>query len=99
MAVDTRHRDKGGEISQKHGSTFRIDFFEERARQCRAQAKRANNKADRESWLEMARRWEGMLRPHHDRGEGIWRDRLGRMRFRQGRFRELSQKRRHSAIT
>src|SRR5262245_42770111 len=43
---------------------------------CRAQAKRANNKADRESWLEMARRWEGMLRPHHDngRGEGIRRD-------------------------
>src|SRR5262249_38064223 len=60
MAFDTRHRDKSSETSQKHGNTFRIDFFVERARQCQAQAKRVNDKADRESWLEMARRWEGM---------------------------------------
>jgi len=93
MAFDTRHRDKSSETSQKHGNTFRIDFFEERARQCQAQAKRVNNKADRESWLEMARRWEGMLRPHHDngRGEGFRRDRLGRTRYRQGHFRELQK--------
>ena len=66
VAFHTRHRDKNGEITHKNGNTLTrtcesrsIDFFEKQATQCRAQAKRASNKADRESWLDMALRWEG----------------------------------------
>jgi hypothetical protein len=36
------------------------DFFHLQADQCRAQAARAGNKTDREFWLDMARRWDGM---------------------------------------
>jgi hypothetical protein len=97
VAFHTRHRDKNGEITRKNGNTLirtcesrSIDFFEKQATQCRAQAERASNKADRESWLDMAIRWEGMLRPNHEDGAGIgnYKDRRGRTRIRRvrGRF-------------
>ena len=44
-------------------------FFQHQAEQCRFQAKNAGNKADREFWLNMAIRWEGMLQPEPYGGE------------------------------
>ena len=37
------------------------DFFQEQVKKCNGLAERASNKTDREFWLGMARRWEGML--------------------------------------
>jgi hypothetical protein len=37
------------------------DFFEAQIKQCRDSATRSNNKNDREFWLKMANRWEGLL--------------------------------------
>jgi len=66
----------------------KTDFFATQARQCRAQAERASNNADRNSWLKMAVRWEGMLRPRRDDGaDGIWRDCQGRARIKTVRIR------------
>jgi len=38
------------------------DFFEHQIKQCRAQAARATNKADREFWKRLAERWQQVLR-------------------------------------
>jgi len=38
------------------------EFFDEQAKQCRANAKRASNKSDRDFWLRLAQRWEELLR-------------------------------------
>jgi len=52
----------GGKRNQRAKVVIeRTNFFEKQARQCRIQAQTASNKADRESWLEMALRW-GALR-------------------------------------
>jgi hypothetical protein len=37
------------------------DFFEAQIKQCRDSAARSSNKNDREFWLKMANRWEGLL--------------------------------------
>jgi hypothetical protein len=39
----------------------KTDFFQEQTAQCRALAARAANKTDRELWLRLACRWEGLL--------------------------------------
>jgi hypothetical protein len=39
-----------------------VDFFENQIRECRAQAARATNKADREFWQRLAGRWAEVLR-------------------------------------
>ena len=93
MAFATRQRAKDGEIRRKSRSSLMqarsrpenrsINFFEKQAVQCRAQAKGAFNEADRESWLDMALRWERMYRPNHDNGprDGNYTDRHGRTRI------------------
>ncbi len=46
------------------------DFFQEQAKQCRTLAAQAADKNDREFWLRLAHRWEGLLRAQrHDGGE------------------------------
>ena len=37
------------------------DFFETQIKQCRDSAARSSKKNDREFWLKMANRWEGLL--------------------------------------
>ena len=39
----------------------KCDFFQEQIKKCSGFAERASDKTDREFWLGMARRWEGML--------------------------------------
>lgn len=39
------------------------DFFKDEAKRCRDNAGVAATKADQESWLNMASRWEELLRP------------------------------------
>jgi len=38
------------------------DFFQNQVKQCRSQAESAANKRDREFWLQLADRWERLLR-------------------------------------
>jgi hypothetical protein len=52
----------------------KCDFFQEKIKKCNGLAERASDKTDREFWLGMARRWEGMLeagaaRYRHDGGD------------------------------
>jgi hypothetical protein len=37
------------------------DFFQNQAKECRAQAENASKKNDREFWLQLANRWERLL--------------------------------------
>jgi len=39
------------------------DFFEQQIKSCRSAAAQCRNKNDREFWLKMAARWEGLLKP------------------------------------
>jgi hypothetical protein len=39
----------------------KADFFQEQINQCRRLAERASNKNDRQFWLKMTQRWEGLL--------------------------------------
>src|SRR5262249_13733291 len=39
----------------------KADFFQEQINQCRRLAAQASNKNDREFWLKMTQRWEGLL--------------------------------------
>jgi hypothetical protein len=39
----------------------KADFFQEQINQCRRLADQAPNKNDREFWLKMTQRWEGVL--------------------------------------
>jgi hypothetical protein len=39
-----------------------VDFYEKQIKECRAQATRATNKADREFWQGMADRWAHVMR-------------------------------------
>src|SRR6516162_5930300 len=41
----------------------KADFFQEQINQCSRLAAQASNKNDREFWLQMTQRWEGLLRP------------------------------------
>jgi hypothetical protein len=43
------------------------DFFQDQVKQCRKLAADASDKNDREFWLRLAHRWEGLLRAQkHD---------------------------------
>jgi hypothetical protein len=46
------------------------DFFQEQIEQCRAQAAKATSKTDREFWLRLAHRWEGLLPSRHSESVG-----------------------------
>jgi len=39
----------------------KTDFFQEQINQCRCLAAQASNKNDREFWMKMTQRWEGLL--------------------------------------
>jgi hypothetical protein len=39
----------------------KADFFQEQINQCRRLAQQAPNKNDRQFWLKMTQRWEGLL--------------------------------------
>lgn len=47
------------------------DFFQEQAKQCRTLAAQAADKNDREFWLRLAHRWEGLLRAQRNDGAEI----------------------------
>jgi hypothetical protein len=56
-----------------------LDFFVEQICQCRSSASQCTNKNDREFWLKMAARWEGLLQARQNADGGIVRpSRLGR---------------------
>jgi hypothetical protein len=60
------------------------DFFRNQVEQCRSQVERSSNKTDREFWLDMALRWEGLLRgqqPHGDHDNSLRKDSFGRTKF------------------
>ena len=40
---------------------FKSDFFQKQIEKCNELTEQASNKTDRDFWLGMARRWEGML--------------------------------------
>jgi hypothetical protein len=40
---------------------LKSDFFQEQIKKCNSLVEQASNKTDREFWLGMARRWQGML--------------------------------------
>jgi hypothetical protein len=47
------------------------DFFQDQAKQCRKLAADAHDKNDREFWLRLAHRWEGLLRTQKHDGAGV----------------------------
>jgi hypothetical protein len=47
------------------------DLFKDEAKRCRDSAEVAATKAGRESWLNMASRWEELLRPIDERAEAM----------------------------
>jgi hypothetical protein len=47
------------------------DFFQDQAKQCRKLAADAHDKNDREFWLRLAHRWEGLLRAQQHDGAGV----------------------------
>jgi hypothetical protein len=53
------------------------DFFQDQIKQCNALAARASNKTDREFWLSLAHRWEGLFRS--ERAGGV--ETLQKLRF------------------
>jgi hypothetical protein len=47
------------------------DFFQDQVKQCRKLAADASDKNDREFWLRLAHRWEGLLRAQRQDGGGV----------------------------
>ena len=47
------------------------DFFQDQVKQCRKLAADASDKNDREFWLRLAHRWEGLLRGQKHDGPGV----------------------------
>jgi hypothetical protein len=47
------------------------DFFQDQVKQCRKLAADAYDKNDREFWLRLAHRWEGLLRAQQHNGPGV----------------------------
>ena len=59
------------------------DFFETQIKQCTETAARSRNKNDREFWLKMAIRWEGLLQ---DRQPGDASTEPQKFKFQRPRF-------------
>ncbi|MBO0716245.1 MAG: hypothetical protein J2P55_02770 [Rhizobiales bacterium] len=58
------------------------DFFQDQVQQCRKLAADAHDKNDREFWLRLAHRWEGLLRAQrHDGVETVQKIRFERPIF------------------
>src|SRR5262249_11368770 len=47
------------------------DFFQDQVKQCRKLAADAHDKNDREFWLRLAHRWEGLLRAQRHDAAGV----------------------------
>lgn len=47
------------------------DFFQDQVKQCRKLAADASDKNDREFWLRLAHRWEGLLRAQKQDGAAV----------------------------
>jgi hypothetical protein len=47
------------------------DFFQDQVQQCRKLAAAAHDKNDREFWLRLAHRWEGLLRTQRHSASGV----------------------------
>jgi hypothetical protein len=47
------------------------DFFQDQVKQCRKLAADASDKNDREFWLRLAHRWEGLLRAQKHDGAAV----------------------------
>jgi len=50
-----------------------VDFFAEQIRQCRETATHSTETNDRDFWLLMARRWEGLLQSRQNSDGGMVR--------------------------
>ncbi len=73
-----------------------IDFFQTQIKQCTDSATRSVNKADREFWLKMANRWQGLLQARQTRGADtgfVQRFSFHRQRFEKRRRTALAQRR------
>jgi hypothetical protein len=74
------------------------DFFEERIKECRSSAAQSTNKNDREFWLKMAARWEGLLKSRQKGDEPVRRpDRFRRSIFRRSMLLARQTAKRHRA--
>jgi hypothetical protein len=49
------------------------DLFEEQIKECKCAAAKSANKNDREFWLKMAARWEGLLKSRQNGDEPVRR--------------------------
>jgi len=67
------------------------DFFQDQVKQCRKLAADASDKNDREFWLRLAHRWEGLLRAQRRDGTSV--EAAQKMRFE----RPIFSKRRRAA--
>ena len=67
------------------------DFFQDQVQQCRKLAAVAHDKNDREFWLRLAHRWEGLLRNQRRDGAGL--EKVQKMRS----VRPIFAKRRNAA--
>jgi hypothetical protein len=68
------------------------DFFEAQIKQCRDSAARSSNKNDREFWLKMANRWEGLLQARQPRNADT--DPVQKFSFQRLRLARLAKRRR-----
>jgi hypothetical protein len=66
------------------------DFFQKEAQECRRLAAQTTQKKDREFWLQLAQRWESMLR----HGDGPKVESVRPFRFRQSVLQKRLAKRR-----
>ena len=69
-----------------------VDFFETQIKQCRDTAARSNKKNDREFWLKMANRWEGLLHARQPRNADA--DHVQKFSFQRLRLARLAKRRR-----
>jgi hypothetical protein len=68
------------------------DFFETQIKQCRDSAARSSKKNDREFWLKMANRWEGLLQARQPRNADT--DPVQKFSFQRLRLARLAKRRR-----
>ena len=69
-----------------------VDFFETQIKQCRDSAARSSKKNDREFWLKMANRWEGLLQARQPRNADT--DPVQKFSFQRLRLARLAKRRR-----
>jgi hypothetical protein len=69
-----------------------VDFFETQIKQCRDSAARCSKKNDREFWLKMANRWEGLLQARQPRNADT--DPVQKFSFQRLRLARLAKRRR-----